>query len=233
VQQLLVPKDAVVDLGSLQFASHFAPAEECGGDWWTVAALPDGRVLAVIGDVEGHGISSAIITGAAKATCDAAIHLTRGALTASALLGLMNHCLVEMTHQKITMTAVAAILDPNARALTLANAGHPFPFLVRKGITHPLIAEGPPLGSSIDAAYVDTQVELQPGDVMVCFTDGVSECENAAGEQFSDRRIRMIGQRNASAGARHVVDAIVEAVAAFRGDQAPADDVTLLAARFG
>jgi len=82
-QQLLIPPQAVIDLPPLRFAGHFQSADECGGDWWTVAALPRGRALVVVGDVTGHGIAAALITCAAKATCELALHLGADRLTPS------------------------------------------------------------------------------------------------------------------------------------------------------
>ncbi|MGE0869976.1 MAG: PP2C family protein-serine/threonine phosphatase [Kofleriaceae bacterium] len=232
VQQVLIPAEAVVDIHPMRYVGYFEPADECGGDWWTVAPLPGGRSLAVLGDVEGHGVSSAIITGAAKAITEAAVYLTGGQLTASSLLALINRTLLAMTRQQISMTAVAAVLDPTERTLRLANAGHPFPVLVRKGITHPLMAEGPTLGTSAEASYSDTRVEIQPGDLLVCFSDGVAECENDKAERFTERRLRTIAQRLASSGAVKVRDGLVEALNTFRGSHPANDDITLLISSF-
>lgn len=228
VQQLLIPPQAVIEMPPLVFAGHFQPAEECGGDWWTVAPLPGGRALVVVGDVTGHGISSALITGAAKATCELALHLTAATLTPSALLAMMNETLYRMARRKIMMTAVAAVIDPLARSLTVANAGHPFPLLVRNSITHPILAEGPQLGDARDVTYEDSRIELQSGDVLVCFTDGVTECENANGERFSERRLRALVQRAATTGATGVCNALVDALTTFRGAHPPGDDLTLV-----
>jgi serine phosphatase RsbU (regulator of sigma subunit) len=228
VQQLLIPAQATIEMQQMRFAGHFDPAEECGGDWWTVAPLPGGRALVVVGDVTGHGISSAIITGAAKATCDLALQLTSDTLTPSRLLAMMNQTLYRMARRKIMMTSVAAVLDPTKRILTVANAGHPFPILVRNSITHPIMAEGPQLGDSPRSSYEDSTVELQSGDVMVCFTDGVTELENDRGERFTERRLRAVAQRTATQGAPRVCSALVEALTQFRGTHPAGDDLTLV-----
>jgi serine phosphatase RsbU (regulator of sigma subunit) len=230
VQQLLVPPQAVIDHPPLRFAGHFQPAEECGGDWWTVAELPGGRSLVVVGDVTGHGVSSAIITGAAKAACELALHVTGGDLTPNLLLELMNATLYRMTRRQIMMTSVAAVFDPANRLLTVANAGHPFPLLVRAQITHPILAEGPQLGEARDSRYDASQLELHAGDVMVSFTDGATECENDKGERFTERRLRTVIQRAAETGAKGVCDALVEAIGAFCGNQPLVDDLTLVVA---
>lgn len=230
VQQLLIPPQAVIEIPPLVFAGHFQPAEECGGDWWTVAPMPGGRALVVVGDVTGHGISSALITGAAKAMCELALHLTAATLTPSGLLAMMNETLYRMARRKFMMTAVAAIVDPITRTLTVANAGHPFPLLVRSNIIHPILAEGPQLGDAPAVVYEDSQVEVLPGDVLLCFTDGVTECENAKGERFSERRLRSLVQRTASTGARAVCSTLVEALMAFRSTHPLNDDQTVVVA---
>jgi sigma-B regulation protein RsbU (phosphoserine phosphatase) len=230
VQQLLIPAQAVIDHPPLRFAGHFQPAEECGGDWWTVAELPGGRSLVVVGDVTGHGVSSAIITGAAKAACELALHVTGGDLTPNVLLELMNATLYRMTRRQIMMTSVAAVFDPAKRVLTVANAGHPFPLLVRDHITHPILAEGPQLGDTPGARYDASQLELHAGDVMVSFTDGATECENDKGERFTERRLRTVIQRVAETGAKGACDALVEAIGAFCGNQPLVDDLTLVVA---
>jgi serine phosphatase RsbU (regulator of sigma subunit) len=92
---MLVPSEDVIDRGGIRLAGYFEPAAECGGDWWTVHDMPEDRVLIVIGDVTGHGISSAMITGVAKAACDVARLFTNGRITTGALLEMMNCCIHE------------------------------------------------------------------------------------------------------------------------------------------
>jgi serine phosphatase RsbU (regulator of sigma subunit) len=230
VQQLLMPPQAVVSIPPLRFAGHFQPAEECGGDWWTLAQLPNSRSLVVVGDVAGHGIASAIITGAAKAACQSAIDVLGANLTPSALLVSMNRTLCSMTREQLSMTSIAALFDPVTNTMTVANAGHPFPILVRNSITHPIMAEGPPLGAGPDSAYEDSKVEIRRNDLLLYFTDGVSECENAKGEQFSERRLRSIVQREAASGAVAVRTTVVNALDAFRGTHPASDDLTIVVA---
>jgi len=228
VQQLLIPPQAVIDLPPLHFAGHFQSAEACGGDWWTVSALPHGRALVVIGDVTGHGVASALLTVAARASCELALQLGADRLTPGGLLGMMNQTLYRMARRKLMMTSVAAVVDPAARSLTVANAGHPFPILLRNRITHPILAEGPQLGDSPHAVFEDSQIELRRGDTMVCFTDGVAECENAAGERFSERRLRSLVQRVATGNAAGTCRSLVAALDSFRGGQPASDDTTLV-----
>jgi sigma-B regulation protein RsbU (phosphoserine phosphatase) len=230
VQNLLVPSEDVLERPFLHIAGHFQPASECGGDWWAVYDLPENRVLTLIGDVTGHGISSAIITGAAKAACDLACHVTKGLLTPSELLSMMNAAIYETGRRQIMMTCVASVFDPQRRTLTVANAGHHFPFHLRDGQLKSVMAQGQPLGASKDSTFDEVSVTFAPTDVLVWFTDGVVECENEWGEQFSEKRLRAVCQRTANAGARGVRDAVVEAVASFKQNRPQMDDITLVVA---
>ncbi|WP_437505730.1 PP2C family protein-serine/threonine phosphatase [Sorangium sp. So ce1099] len=231
VQQMLVPGDDVIERRSLRLASHFQPAAECGGDWWTFHDLPDGKLLTVIGDVTGHGISSAIITGAAKAACDVARTFGGEALSAERLLRLMNCSIFEAGKQRYLMTCAACIFDPEARSLTVANAGHPFPYLVRNNTVRQIASQGSPLGAASSAEYTSSTVLLEGGDALLWFTDGVTECENAESEQFSERRLRALFQSVAAYAPEEARDAIVAAVTRFRGDRSLDDDMTLVVAR--
>lgn len=230
VQSLLVPPHDLIDRPFVRIAGHFQPASECGGDWWAVYDLPEGRVLTLIGDVTGHGISSAIITGAAKAACDLACHVTAGRIAPGALLGMMNQAIHETSRRQIMMTCTASLFDPAARTLTVANAGHPFPCHVQGGVPRSVTVQGQPLGAGADAVYDAVTIPFAAGDVLVWFTDGVVECENDAGEQFSEKRLRAICQRAASGGARAVRDAVVQAVTSFRHTRSQDDDMTLVVA---
>ncbi|WP_437528505.1 PP2C family protein-serine/threonine phosphatase [Sorangium sp. So ce726] len=231
VQQMLVPSEDVIERPSLRLASHFQPAAECGGDWWTFHDLPDGRLLTVVGDVTGHGISSAIITGAAKAACDVVRTFARETISPAQLLRVMNCSIFEAGQQKFLMTCAACIFDPAAGSLTLANAGHPFPYLVRNNAIRQLAAQGEPLGAASSAEYTSSTIALEGGDALLWFTDGVTECENESSEQFTEKRLRSLFQSVAACAPEEARDAIVAAVSRFRGERSLDDDVTLVVAR--
>jgi serine phosphatase RsbU (regulator of sigma subunit) len=230
VQQMLVPSEDVIDRSFLRLAAHFQPAAECGGDWWAVYDMPGDRVLTVIGDVTGHGISSAIITGAAKAACDLARTFSAERLTVGQLLKIMNCSIYEAAKQKYMMTCTASIFDPGTRTMTIANAGHPFPYIARRGVVRQIAAQGSPLGAASAAEYQAQTVQLQAGDTLLWFTDGITECENDAREPFTDKRLRALFQEVASARPEQARDAIMRAISDYRGARALDDDVTLVVA---
>ena len=112
IQETLVPPPDPVERDYVRLAGYFLPASQCGGDWWTVHDMPDGRILVVIGDVTGHGVPSAMITAAAKAACDV-VRATEGdKLTVTRLLEVMNRAIFESAKRKFVMTCFASILDP-------------------------------------------------------------------------------------------------------------------------
>jgi phosphoserine phosphatase RsbU/P len=230
VQHMLVPGDEAIERAAFRVVGHFQPAAECGGDWWSTYDLAEGRLLVLAGDVTGHGISSAIITGAAKAACDLACRITKGVLTSDSILQMMNATIHDTGRRKIMMTCAASVLDPRARTLTLSNAGHHFPYLIRDGQVRPVMAHGQPLGAAPAATYEAQVTDLATGDIVVWFTDGLIECENELGEQFSDRRLRAVCQRASREGPKAVRDAVVEALNAFRGKRPQIDDITLVVA---
>lgn len=231
VQQMLLPAQDTVEHPGFGLAAWCQPAQECGGDWWTVQPQADGKVLVVVGDVTGHGIASAILTGTAKAACDLAHLMTRGKVMPNVLLHLMNHAVHQAGGQRVLMTAAAALVDPAAKTVTLANAGHVFPLLVHDGAARPMIAHGPPLGSSANHEYAMSTVTVEASDTLVWFTDGLTERENEAREQFSEKRLRASLQRGAHLGTAELRDELVRSVLTFAGNTPADDDMTLVVAR--
>lgn len=230
VQQLLVPPTETAQGSLLKVASHFQPAAECGGDWWGFYTLPGGRDLAVIGDVMGHGIASAIMTGAAKASCELGCHVLGESLTPGELLRLMNVAFCRSSQQRMMMSCCAALFDRTTGTVTVAGAGHPFPYRLRDGVVQPINVQGQPFGADLNASYDAVALQLQPRDLFVFFTDGLVERENPAGEQFSERRLRAACQRAHLGGAVAVRDSIVQALNDYAGPKNAGDDITLVVA---
>lgn len=233
VQQMLLPAEDTFECAGFSLAAWCQPAQECGGDWWTVQPQADGKLLVVVGDVTGHGIASAIMTATAKASADLAHLMTRGKVSPNVLFHLMNHAIFSAGHQMTMMTATAALIDPATRSMQVANAGHAFPYLLHDGAVRPLVAHGPPLGSSAVHEYPMTTVALEAGDTLVWFTDGITERENETQEQFSEKRLRASCQRASHLEVRDFRDELVRSVLTFAGNRAADDDMTLVIARVG
>lgn len=235
IQETLVPSDAPVRINSLTFAGYYQPAAQTGGDWWTWSQLVGSKVLLVIGDVTGHGIPSAMITAAAKAACDVARYVHRDEVTVTRLLEVMNHAIFESAQRRFVMTCFASIIDTKARTITYANAGHNFPYLFRaddsKSEFGSLIVRGNRLGDERNSKYESKTTDLAIGDVLIWYTDGIVECENQEGEEYSDKRFRASIRRAAGVDAGEMRNAIIADANEFFGETIRKDDITMVVGR--
>ncbi len=233
IQETLVPTDQPVHKNNCNFAGYFLPASQCGGDWWTWHELVGDKLLIVVGDVTGHGVPSAMITAAAKAACDVARSQSNDNVTVSQLLEIMNYAIFESAKRKFVMTCFASIIDTNKRTITYANAGHNFPYLYRigedgKGEFGSLMIRGNRLGDLRESKYEEKTTDLAPGDILVWYTDGIVECENAAGEEYGEKRFRASVRRAAALEPGEIRDAVVADAGAFFGETPRKDDITMV-----
>src|SRR5262249_33775239 len=235
IQETLVPPNDTVDRQFVKISGWFQPASQCGGDWWTYHDLKGGKVLVVIGDVTGHGVPSAMITAAAKAACDVARAVNNDDVSCTQLLEVMNRAIFESAKRKFVMTCFASIIDARTRSITCADAGHSFPCLYRetngKGEFGSLMTRGSRLGDLHDSKYTARTTELQPGDVLIWYTDGIVECENETGEEFGEKRFRSAIRRAAHLDPAEMRETVVNESHAFFGERARKDDITMVFAR--
>jgi serine phosphatase RsbU (regulator of sigma subunit) len=228
IQHLLVPTEDVISRPGITIVGCFQPAAVCGGDWWTVHDLARGTIFTAVGDVTGHGVASAILTGVAKAACDVTRTLTSGAVGCGEILELMNTAIYEAGRQQRLMTCVATVMDPAQRTLRVASAGHRVPLLLRGGQVIPINTEGAPLGASKQATFAEATVPLQANDMLIWYTDGLTECENDRNEQFSERRLRSVCLAANRDDPRAMRDEINRNVKSFVGTRVPEDDLTFV-----
>ncbi len=236
IQETLVPPPDLIERPFVKLAGYFLPASHCGGDWWTIHDLPDGRILLVVGDVTGHGVPAAMITAAAKAACDVVRANEGNKLTVTRLLETMNRAIFESAKRKLVMTCFASIIDPVRRCITFANAGHNFPYLFRDGALdgndfQVLMARGNRLGDLEASSYSERSQPLERGDVLVWYTDGIVECENPRGEEFGEKRFRAAIRRAAAHDPLAMRETIVTTANQFFANRPHKDDITLVVAR--
>ena len=225
MQQAILPRQWPQDTryslwGAMQ------PAKDIGGDFYDHFPLADGRRGLVVADVSGKGVSAGLFGMVSKT------HLrslaTHRLLGPAATLVDVNDALCVDNDAAMFVTTFYAQYDPVNGTLSYANAGHPPPLLVRHdGRTEWLgRADGPALGVVEDAPYGERTVTLMPGDVLVVFTDGVSEAFDAEGREFGLPRIaELLGQATGQ-GAREVVERVQAEVARFAQGVEQADDIT-------
>lgn len=228
VQKMLVPPELVAIPG-LKLYSWFQPVADCGGDWWSAHALTERDGLVILGDVTGHGAPSAIITGAVKGACDLARMGMRGALKPSQLMRMLNLVIHESAKGEYMMTGVCVRVVTGGGRGVITNAGHRPPLHVRNG--HVTVLQGvrdPPLGSTEAHAYGELEFQVNVGDLLVLYTDGIPETESADGTELGEKALRAMAQEMGREGAKALRDHIRTVVTRLRGDRPQYDDICLV-----
>ena len=238
VQQAMLPPETLDQHGALRVVGSCMPASSCGGDWWTYRKLANDRMLIVIGDATGHGIHSAMIAATARGAVEALAAIDERLLTPDQVLRAIDSGIRQVGEHNVLMTAFAAVFDSLTGILTYANAGQNFPYVVKLGATRVLesasiiAASGNPLGDRNIAIEIRRgSLQLRPGDLFVCFTDGLVERANPAGKLFGDRRLRgtLIGAPLGDGAALVTLrDRIVRELEAYAGGVLAEDDITLV-----
>lgn len=230
IQASVLPREpaALARSGGLAVAAHFQPAREVGGDLYQCFRLADGRLFLGIGDVAGKGVPAALMMAVAT-TLLKAMAATEPDL--AGVLRRVNRELCAINEELLFVTLVAAVLAPGDGELVLGNAGHNPPLLVRAD-GHPeflAVAPGRVLGVDPDFAYATMRFRLAPDEMLLLYTDGVTEAMNVAGECYGSMQLLDTVGGAGAATPRRLVDAVVAAVTAHVGTAEQSDDLTLLA----
>jgi serine phosphatase RsbU (regulator of sigma subunit) len=243
VQQAMIPPAVLDQHGAFKVVGYCMPASQCGGDWWMYRKLPNGRMLLVIGDATGHGIHSAMIAATARGAVEALAALADERLLApEQVLRAIDQAIRMVGEHNVLMTAFAAVFDAATGVLGYANAGQNFPYVMRLGSERVLAdasiiaASGNPLGDRhIQTEIRRGSVQLRPGDVFVCFTDGLVERANPAGKLFGDRRLRSALTGQHVPDARALVglrDRVLAALEQHAAGTLAEDDITFVLCQF-
>ena len=242
VQQAMLPPQTLDHHGALKVVGYCQPASSCGGDWWTYRKLSNGRMLLVVGDATGHGIHSAMIAATARGAVEALSGIDERLLTPEQVLRAIDSAIRQVGDHNVLMTAFAAVFDSANGILHYANAGQNFPYVIKLGQTRLLedasiiAASGNPLGDRNIAVEIRRgSLQLRPGDLFVCFTDGVVERANPAGKLFGDRRLRntLTGQSLQDSDSLIALrDRLVTTLDTYGEGSAADDDVTFVLCQF-
>src|SRR5216683_40664 len=202
------------------------PCYEIGGDYYDFIERDDGRLVIALGDVSGKGTAAALL----MSSLHAAVHAQSA--SHDSLVGTIsavNRYLADNIPSNRFVTLFYAELDPETGALSFLNAGHNPPMIVHAGGTmEQLAAGGLPLGIMPNAEFREGRTQLHYGDVLVIYSDGVSEAVNPAGEEFGPTRLYEVVARNMDASAGGIRDRIESALTKFCQGTPAADDITLV-----
>lgn len=217
------------NIPGVEVAARCAPADSVGGDFYHLVRLPGRRLGVMLGDVSSHGFRAALMM--ATVLSAAGIHAEDATSPDETLRLLLETVGDDLTETEMYLTLFYGVTDPDGGLLRFANAGHPHAFLIRgDGRARRLAATSPPLGLAPPEAISGDVTGWQPGeDLMVLFSDGIVDAENAAGESFGEQRVLDLVLAHREAPAERIVDRVFEALEEYRTGRR--DDRTLLILR--
>ena len=224
LQQHLLPASPP-RMEGIEIAARNDSATEISGDLYDFFPLDGERLGILIGDVSGKGapaaLYGALVSGLMR-------EMAADGYRPSRLLLELNRALLSRKIEARYLTALYAEWNPAERKFTLANAGLPRPLLYHQGSVTPLDVSGIPLGLMGVSEYEDLTLTLPPGDTIVFASDGITESENAAREQFGDHEFAKVVEKYGEASPERLLDAVFEGVSAFSRAARAADDRTVI-----
>lgn len=232
VQMALLPAGLPKRLRGVDVVGRFAPASELGGDLYDLLS-PDAHTLIVaVGDVSGKGVPAALYGAFAGELVRSRTYrrrYTTERTSPPAVLASINTILHERDLEGYYCTLCYAVFDLKRKVLTMSNSGLPYPVRVRGSDASQIVIPGVPLGSFAGSTYDELTFDLTPGDVFVFASDGLFDAMRDDGQEFGTARMIEVVRAHAGETAQHIVDALFEAVDAFRDDAPQSDDMTAVA----
>lgn len=229
IQRNLLPKEGPQFRG-VSFSAHFEPTASIGGDYYDVFNLDKTRLAVAIGDVSGHGLSTGLVMAMVKA---AITTLVEEGAEETALFHRLNDLVFRSTERRAFMTLAFTIFDLEKGTIRHTNAGHLYPYLLRKGES--LISlECPslPLGVRSEMMTQTVEVSLMEGDAIVYLSDGIVEAQNADGDPWGFEHLESLLSQQSERSPSVIRDAILAAVARHSGSRPADDDRTVMVLRF-
>jgi sigma-B regulation protein RsbU (phosphoserine phosphatase) len=238
VQAQLFPRSAP-EVPGLELYGVCKAARSVSGDYYDFLKLGENRVCLVLGDVSGKGISAALLMAAIQSALRAQFYdgfaPTRGSqplpLSTAEVVSRLNVQLFESTPLEKYVTFFFGVYDAATRTLTYTNAGHLPPVLLRRGEVERLQVGGTVVGLFSPLSYEQAEIPIQPGDLLLAFTDGITEPENIYGEEFGEERLLEVVRRALSASPQILVEEIYRSVSDWTGSPELQDDMTLVVAK--
>jgi phosphoserine phosphatase RsbU/P len=228
IQKRVLP-GAAPEVPGADLAGFNAACRTVGGDYFDFFPYPDGRVALALGDVSGKGMPASLMMMGLHARVQV---LAEDPSDLAALMTRLNKATCLQCPSNRFITFFFSVLDPATGDLSFANAGHNPPILMAaSGEARMLEGGGPVLGILPIAPYRQDRAHLDPGDLLVLYSDGVTEAANPAFEEFGEERLIEVLRQNRSAPAGVMVAAVTKALAEFAQGAPQADDITILVAK--
>jgi sigma-B regulation protein RsbU (phosphoserine phosphatase) len=229
IQKSFLP-DAPPNVPGFDLAALNTPAMEVGGDFYDFIPVALDQYGLVIADVSGKGFSAALFMALSRTMLRAN---TMGNPTVTETITRANNMIAEQERANMFVTLFYGVLDPRRKTLTYVNAGHNPPLILGRsgGDVVMLEAKGIALGIMPDMNFEEKEITLRQGDILVLFTDGVTEAVNRRNEMFGQERLAKLVVENKNLSAKELINKIEQSVLEFGEGQPQFDDLTLLAVK--
>lgn len=230
IQADLLPPTPMQHAG-LTVAAGLVNSSEISGDFYDLFLPGPASAGLLVADVTGHGVQAGLVTTAAKAGLQTL--LDGGSTQPGELLCGINRAILATARQQLMMTALIGLVEADADLITLASAGHPYPWryaAVNGRWSEVALDPGFPLGFDESAIYPEFTVPFLPGDRILLFSDGIIEAENGMGEPFGLQRFQQVLHEGRALGAESLKELLFAEARLFTGRASFEDDVTLLIA---
>jgi serine phosphatase RsbU (regulator of sigma subunit)/predicted ester cyclase len=226
IQQASLPKE-VPTLEGWEISPLYRPAREVGGDFYDFHLLSEGRVGLVVGDATGKGVPAALVMSTTCGMLQAVSQASDSSPSPGDVLKRVNEALTVRIPTNMFVTCFYAILEPKSGTLRYANAGHDLPYLWHNGECEELRAKGMPLGLMPGMGYEEKEIDLDVGEGVFFYSDGLVEAHDPKGEMFGFPRLRALVAEHAEE--RSLGDFLMEELYSFVGEGwEQEDDITLL-----
>ncbi len=230
VQRQLYPKSVPAST-QLAITAHYVPARMVSGDYFDFHRLSPKDICFSMGDVAGKGISAALLMATVQSSFRSRIQNHTGHLCVSEVVTELNKQLYANTAPEKFSTFFLGIFDEETSTLRYTNAGHLPPILIRNGEASLLAVDGMVVGAFPFAQYGESSIVLEPKDLLLLYTDGISEPQNDYDEMYGEERLIELVKKNAHLSDEGIINAVMEAVKQWTGSDELQDDMTLLIAR--
>jgi serine phosphatase RsbU (regulator of sigma subunit) len=228
IQASFLPNEVPI-LPGWELAVTLLPARNMSGDYFDFIPLGEDKIGILIADVVDKGLGAALYMALSRTLIRT--YALEFELQPDLVFFSTNERILQDARANLFVTAFYGILDVKTGCLAYCNAGHNPPFLIRRrdgGRVESLAATGMPIGVDADSFWRQEEVQIEPGDVLLLYTDGIPDAQDEAGEHFKDFRMIEIAQENMSTSSQQIQRSVLESIEEFVGGAAQFDDITLL-----